>query len=97
MEAVKRIEIVTLSIQAEPIGRRLERIGVTDYTIFPEVHGAGGRGRRMGDELTGVSGNCVVLVACPAERLDAVVAIFRPILRDFGGVCLVSDALSIKH
>ncbi|MFP4281745.1 MAG: P-II family nitrogen regulator [Opitutales bacterium] len=97
MEPVKRVEIITLSIQVEPLCRKLKKAGAPGFTILPEAQGAGQRGVRRGDELTGVSGNSVILVACPESALESILAAVGPVLRDYGGVCLVSDAHCLKH
>ena len=97
MQSVKRLEIITLSIQAERLALALVKAGAPGFTIIPHVQGRGNRGIRAADELTGVSENCAILVACPADMVESLVAIIRPTLRDFGGMCLLSDALEIKH
>lgn len=97
MEAVKRIEIITLSVRVPQLCEELEKAGTPGYTVFRDVEGFGQRGHRSGDELTGVSSNSSVLVACPAKDVDQLVEAIRPILHEFGGLCLVSDALSVKH
>jgi nitrogen regulatory protein PII len=97
MQTVKRLEIVTLSIQAERLARDLVKAGAPGYTIIPHVQGSGHRGHRGADELTGVSENCVILISCPEDVVASLTKVIRPALRDFGGMCLLSDALEIKH
>lgn len=97
MKTVKRIEIVTDALELQPLLKALEGVGVSGYTVIPNVVGKGERGLRQGDELTGVFQNSYVLAACPEEILPRVLEVVRPILRQFGGVCLVSDAQWIIH
>ena len=97
MQPIKRIEIITDSLELPNLLLRLEAVGVSGYTVIKEVTGKGGRGLRAGDELTGVFKNSYVIVACPEEEVSRVVEAVRPILRRFGGVCLVTDAHWVIH
>ena len=97
MRPVKRIEIVADSLEMPKIVAILERVGVTGYTVIRDATGSGDRGSRAGDELTDVFKNSYVLTTCPEDRLDELVEAIRPVLKKFGGVCLVSDALWIEH
>lgn len=97
MQPCKRIEIVV----EEPLLRRLiaalQPLGVSGYTVIRGVSGGGDRGERRGDELTDVFSNCVVIVACDAAQAVAVTDSVRPLLAASGGICLVSDAMWLKH
>ncbi len=97
MKACKRVEIII----DEPLLRRvvdlLTDVNAPGYTIFHNVTGAGDRGRRRGDELTGVFNNCCVLIACDAQMAETIIEGIRPILQRSGGACLVSDAFWIRH
>lgn len=97
MQPVKRIEIVVDSLELSKVLKLLEKVGVSGYTIIREVTGKGERGIRGGDELTGVFKNSYVLAACSVEQADQVIAAVRPVLKRFGGICLVSDAVWVKH
>lgn len=97
MEPLKRIEIITVSVELNRLKQVLQGLGVPGYTVLPRAEGWGNRGERAGDDLTGVSGNCYVLVACDEELAMQVAEAVRPILRRLGGICLVSDAVGIRH
>ena len=97
MELVKRIEIVTLSLEIGRLCRALERVGVNAYTVIDDARGKGDRGIRGNDELSNVFKNSVLLTTCVPDDLDRVLDVVRPILQRFGGVCLVSDAHSLTH
>ena len=97
MKPVKKIEIVTDSLELRKILQLLEEAGVSGYTVIREVTGKGERGVRAGDELTDVFKNSYVMTACPEDQVSQVVEVIRPILKRFGGVCLVSDAQWIMH
>lgn len=96
MQPVKRVEIVTVAVERQGLVQKLKEIGITGYTILPTVEGFGDRGLRAGDELTDVFKNIYVLVACSEEQARAIAEAVRPILRKFGGICLVSDATSVR-
>ena len=97
MEAVKRVEIVTDTIELDRVLELLETVGVSGYTVVRNAEGKGHRGVRSGDDVTRVFQNSYVLTACTAEQVEKVVESIRPVLKRVGGVCLVSDALWVLH
>ncbi|MCB9896538.1 MAG: DUF190 domain-containing protein [Planctomycetes bacterium] len=97
MIPVKRLEIVIDAPHAESITRLLGRHGLSGWTQMRGASGAGERGRRLADEITGVSSNHVIVTTCPPERLDELLEELRALLVRHGGMCLVSDALWLKH
>ena len=97
MQAVKRIEIITDAREMREVRTILEGLGLTGYSIVREVIGQGDRGTQSGDELTGVFTNSLLLTTCTPEQLSEVVGAIRPILRQRGGVCLISDAHWVIH
>ena len=98
MQAIKKVEIIIDYLESP---RLLERIQQEDmdigYTVVKEVVGSGGRGERMGDGFSGELTNSYLLIACSEDEANRIVEIVRPILKRFGGVCLVSDAMWVKH
>lgn len=97
MKPVKRLEVVVNALQVETVVGLLERHGVLGYSVIRDVTGRGERGRQTGDELTGAFSNSCVLIACPPERIDGVVADLRRYLSRAGGIAMVSDALWVEH
>lgn len=97
MKPIKKIEIVTDALELQKVVKLLEESGLSGYTVIREVTGKGGRGVRADDELTGVFKNSYVLTACEEEHVSRVVEAIRPVLKRFGGICLVSDAQWIIH
>ena len=57
MTPMKKVEIVTDLLELPTISNALEELGVSGYTIVRHVTSYGGRGRRKGDEITGVFRN----------------------------------------
>jgi nitrogen regulatory protein PII len=98
MKPCKRIEIVIEQPLARRLAERLDELGAPGYTLIPNASGRGDRGLRRGDEVTDTFTNCVFVVACDD---DAVVARItegvRSLIARSGGVCLVSDALWVRH
>jgi nitrogen regulatory protein PII len=97
MQTVKRVEIVTDAREMRQVCAVLEAQGVTGYSIVRDVIGKGERGIQSGDELTDVFKNSYLLTTCSAEKVADLVEAIRPLLKKRGGVCLVSDALWVKH
>lgn len=97
MIAVKRIEIVMDAAHTPELVRVIKAAGATGYTLLPDVQGSGDRGDRMGDELGNVFRNCYLLIASTPQGVDAIVNAAQPLLERHGGICLVSDATSLKH
>ena len=61
------------------------------------LSGKGHRGVQSGDGLVGEFSNAWVLVACDAAMAPSLIEGLRPLLARFGGMCLISDALSVEH
>jgi nitrogen regulatory protein PII len=97
MQPVKRIEIIIDSPHLDSVLKTIEQAGISGYTVIRDVIGMGDRGARSGDELTDVFKNCYIMTACPEDNLLPLVAAIRPLLKRFGGICLVSDAQWIIH
>jgi len=97
MQAAKRVEIICDTVEVKNVVKLLEAIGVTGYTIIRDVVGKGGRGMRRGDDLTDVFKNSMILTVCDDKQIPEVVEAIRPILKKFGGICLISDTHFVIH
>jgi len=97
MIPVKRLEIVVDAPHSERVTSLLTRHGVTGWTMLRGAAGSGERGQQLGDEITGVSSNHLILSACPAAVLDQLIGELRALLTRIGGICLVSDANWLRH
>jgi nitrogen regulatory protein PII len=98
MQAIKKVEIIIeymeLAWLLEVLKKEALAVG---YTVIKEAFGVGGRGEMAGDGLSGEFTNSYLLIACSEDEANRIVEIVRPILKRFGGVCLVSDAMWVKH
>lgn len=97
MQAAKKVEIICDTVEVKDVVKLLEGVGVTGYTIVRDVVGKGGRGSRRGDDLTDVFKNSMILTVCTPEQIPALVDAIRPILKRFGGICLISDTHYVIH
>ncbi|RMH07679.1 MAG: transcriptional regulator [Aquificota bacterium] len=97
MEKMKKVEIVVDSVHLGKMLELLQGSGVSGYTVIRDALGMGERGLMAGDELTDVFKNSYIFTVCTEEVANKVVERIRPMLKKFGGVCLVSDVLWVKH
>lgn len=97
MIKVKKIEIVIDAVGLAEIQDLLDEEGASGYTVIRNATGKGERGVRSGDELSEVFSNAYIMTACSPDQVKQIVEAVRPVLRRFGGVCLVSDADWILH
>lgn len=97
MEIVKKVEIVTISLEMSKVLEVLEEVGITGYTVIRDVVGKGERGLTSNDLEKDVLSNRYVMTVCTAEQEELLVEAIRPILKKFGGVCIISDAKWIRH
>ncbi|WP_017717031.1 P-II family nitrogen regulator [Kamptonema formosum] len=95
---MKKVEIIITSLELEKVLSTLEEVGVSGYTIIREVTGKGERGVVSNDlEMGAAFSNGYVMSICTEEKATEFVEIIRPLLKKFGGVCLLSDVQSIIH
>lgn len=98
MKPCKRIEIVIEQPLAQRLAQRLVDLEAPGYTVVDHAGGMGDRGVRRADEPTGTSTNCVFIIACDEQHVvDQIIEGVRPILSRSGGICLVSDAMWVRH
>ena len=98
MKPCKRLEIVIEHALVGRLGEALIEAGAPGYTLIDHASGSGDRGLRRADEPTGTATNSVFIIACPdQETVDKIVELVRPILSRSGGICLLSDAMWLRH
>jgi nitrogen regulatory protein PII len=97
MFSIKRVELVIEAVEKHNVISTLKKISINNYTIYKHVGGYGERGAR--DELAFGEKfeNVTFVIACPENRLTTVIESLRPILKSYGGMCLVSDAQWVIH
>lgn len=98
MKPCKRIEIVIERPLAQRMAKLLVELEAPGYTVIEHAGGRGDRGVRRADEPTGTSTNSVFVIACETqEQVERIVDGIRPVLSRSGGICLVSDAMWVRH
>lgn len=97
MFSIKRIELVIEAVEKANVIDTLARINITSYTIYKHVGGSGERGARDEIAFGEKFENVTFVIACPESRLSTVIESLRPILKSYGGMCLVSDAMWVVH
>jgi len=96
MHQVKRIEIVIDKPHVPHVRKVLERVPVPGLTVFEAVAGYGDRGERGGGELSDAMVNNYLLTTCRPDQVEALAKALEPVLRRYGGLCLISDAQIIR-
>lgn len=94
---VKRIELVIEAVETDKVISTLKEINVFSYTIYKHVGGHGERGVRNDSVFGEKFENVTFIIACPAEQLSIIIESLRPILKNYGGMCLVSEAQWVVH
>lgn len=88
---MKRIEIV---INEDSIDDLLELLRTTDvrgYTVIKKAGGLGSTGMRDPDDYVLQDSNMIIVLACKEDQAKNVIMTIHPRLREFGGMCLISD------
>ncbi len=97
MKSIKRIEIITSSVELNTVLATLRRLEISGYSIIRGVSGSGDRGITTCDlDVDGVC-NDYVLALCEAAQEDALMTAIQPILDRYGGVCISTDATCLIH
>ncbi len=94
MQPIKRIEIIVNELEVSSVLKVLNKNQISGYTILSNATGKGFHGTSGDDLLT----NSYILAACTDEAIaQSVVEGLRPLLSRMGGICMISDALWLKH
>ncbi len=98
MQAIKKVEIIIDYLELPRLLELFQKEGMAVcYTVIKEVVGSGRRGERAGDGFSGELTNSYLLIACSENEAQRIVEIVQPVLKRFGGVCLVSDSMWVHH
>lgn len=97
MKPVSKVEIIIDSLEVENVVKLLDEIGVSGYSIINDVVGKGHRGVRSGYEFAELFKNSYIMVVCEEKEMHRIVEAIRPIIKKFGGVCIVSDVIMRIH
>jgi nitrogen regulatory protein P-II 1 len=89
--AMKEIKIVIDEEKLEELIALLDEVGVRGYTFVKSAGGLGSRGTRRPDGIFFEENNAMLILACLEPQAQKVLDALRPRLKEFGGMCLVSD------
>ncbi|PTR08474.1 nitrogen regulatory protein P-II family [Nitrosospira sp. Nsp5] len=88
---LKRLEIVIDEEKLEELINILNDVGVRGYTFIKQAGGLGSRGTRRPDDIFFEQTNAMFILACEEKQAERLVTALRPRLKEFGGMCLISD------
>jgi nitrogen regulatory protein PII len=94
--AMKRLEIVISKDKFSKIASLFSRSDIRGYTIIKHAGGLGSRGPVENGDVTLNDGNVVVILACQEKKAQKVLAEIHPIMKELGGMCLISDCLWLE-
>lgn len=90
MHTVKRIEIISDSIELPKLLRSLKESQIDRYTVFRNVESSGVSGTDEAIEMA------YIIAFCAPEQVKDAIDKIRPILNRFGGSCYISDAMEVR-
>ncbi len=93
MKPVSKVEIIIDSLEVQNVVKLLDEAGVPGYSIIENVVGKGSRGVRSADVFTDLFKSSYVLVVCEEKMMHKIVEAVSPIIKKFGGICIVSDVI----
>ena len=97
MKVVQRVEIITGQQELPQVLTALEACGVTGYAMLRNVLGKGDKKVYSFDSISGEIENVMIVTTIADDSLNKLIESLRPILKRFGGSCLVSDAMWVIH
>lgn len=97
MKQIKRVEIIVGRKESEKIFDLLKKMQIPGYSRIKNVEGAGDKFDRDGDYPSDVFSNNLIIVGCSNEDFEKIKEPLRQMLKESSGVCMVSDALWLKH
>lgn len=97
MKPMKKVEVIIEAVYLNKLLDLFNRNGVTRYTLFKDIEGSGGHGRKLADDVTDVFSNDYVLTVCEEEQFLKMEDEIRKFLKTYGGKCFVTDTSMMLH
>jgi nitrogen regulatory protein PII len=88
---MKRIEIVVTDESLNDLIELFREAKVRGYTVIRKAGGLGSRGERNPEYYPLEEENAVMVLACEEEQAEKIIMMLRPKMKEFGGMCLISD------
>ena len=97
MQNVKKVEIIVDTFHIDDVLSILEQVKVSGYTVIKNTSGKGDYGiaySSLDFEFT----NSYIMTVCTDEtQLNRLVELITPLLKKFGGICLVTESQWVVH
>jgi nitrogen regulatory protein PII len=98
VKTVKKLEIAIPAVELGKITKILDRVGIVDYTVIKNVTGKGERGQIFDDlEIADMGGDYILAICDESHDIQALIDGVRPLLKKYGGMCIISDAHFVIH
>lgn len=91
LRPMKRIEIVINEESLDTLIELFRHANVRGYTVIKRAGGLGSTGERDPDDYVFEQPNAVMVIACEENQAEKIIMTLHPKLKDFGGMCLMSD------
>ncbi len=95
MKNMKKVEIIIESVYTNKLITLLKQKGISGYTLFKDIEGAGGHGLKTADEVTDVFSNNYLFTVCEEAVFLEMKEEIRSFIKKYGGKCIVSDAMML--
>ena len=92
----KRIEIIIEEALVPRLLGLIDGQGAKGYTLLPEVRGRGNRGARMADAVSGIGGNCMIIVIAEEDIAGRLLPEVQQLLKNGAGIISVSDTAVLR-
>ena len=97
MQDVKKVEIIVDTFHIDNVLSILDQVKVSGYTVIKNTSGKGDYGiaySSLDFEFT----NSYIMTVCTDEKqLNTLVELITPLLKKFGGICLVTESKWVIH
>ncbi len=94
---MKKIEIVTDYVSINKFTAKFDELNVPGYSIIKDVLGKGSQGNKDGHGLMAGSKNCYMMLCCEDSDVQRILVAIKPLIKTYGGMCIVSEVLFMHH
>ncbi len=89
---MKEVKIIVEGEHLSYVTDLLDSIGISGYTIVPNISGKGHHGLHVSNPMTNeMEGLVMLLTVTPEDKIDPILAGLNPIFEKYTGLILVSD------
>lgn len=97
MEALKKVQIIISSLEADEIIEVFEKHGHNAYTRIEDIKGRGERGTQDGQGLARAFSNDMLIFIVQESTFESVREELHELMEEYGGLCLVNTVESLLH